>query len=57
MKKILKGNIIYGLKNSDARLFDFKDINSDYIQKDRRLQVTEIIKKIRFNIEKLRLDL
>lgn len=57
MKKTFKGNIISGLKNSDARLFDFKDINSDYIQKDRRLQIAEIVKRIRFNIEKLRLDL
>ncbi len=56
MKKLSK-NILSGLKNSDAKLFDYKDINSDYIDKDRRKEIKLIINNIRSNISKLRFNL
>ena len=56
MKKLSKKNILSGLKNSDAKLFDYKDINSDYIDKDRRKEIKLIIKNIRTNISKLGSD-
>jgi hypothetical protein len=56
MKKLSK-NIVLGLKNCDAKLFDYKDINSDYIDKDRRKAIKLIINNIRSNISKLRFNL